>query len=163
MTSQRRGVCRAFDLLEAALKFGAVVLALLMLLALSLQVFARYLFDYALSWSEEISLLWFAWLIVFAGAVGIRRMTHARMSLLLDILPERLQRAMNRFIALLLLILGLYLTYGGWGYFSETIDSVSPAIGFPIGWLYAAAPVFGVLISLFAIERVVTAGQGLDE
>lgn len=158
-----RGGCRVFDLLETALKYGAVVLALLMLVALTLQVFSRYLFNYALSWSEELALLWFAWLIVFSGAVGVRRMTHARMSLVIDHLPPFMQRLMQRFIALLLLGLGFYLAYGGWGYFSETIDSVSPAIGFPIGWLYAAAPVFGVLISLFAMERIITAGQGLDE
>lgn len=163
MLQQTRGSCRVFDWLEAALKTCAVVLALLMLVALTLQVSARYLFDYALSWSEEITLLWFAWLIVFSGAVGVRRMTHARMSLLIDLLPEHLQHWMQRFIALLMLILGLYLTYGGWGYFSETIDSVSPAIGFPIGWLYAAAPVFGALISIFSIERMMTAGKGLDE
>jgi TRAP-type C4-dicarboxylate transport system permease small subunit len=151
------------DRLEAVLKFGAVLLALLMLGSLALQVFARYVFGQALSWSEELALLWFAWLIVFTTAIGFRRMTHARMSLLLDLLPRFARLFAERLIAVLVLILSLYLTYGGWGYFSETIDSVSPAIGYPIGFLYAAVLTFGGLMVVFSVERIITAGQGLDE
>lgn len=151
------------DRLEIALKLGAVLLALLMLAALALQVFMRYVFGQALSWSEELALLWFAWLIVLTSAVGFRRMTHARMSLLLDLLPLVARRFAERLIAVLVLVLSLYLTYGGWGYFSETIDSVSPAIGYPIGFLYAAVLAFGGLMVVFSVERIITAGQGLDE
>lgn len=151
------------DRLEAALKFGAVLLALLMLGSLTLQVVMRYVFGQALSWSEELALLGFAWLIVFTTAVGFRRMTHARMSLLLDLLPQGARRFAERLIAFVVLILSLYLIFGGWGYFSETIDSVSPAIGYPIGFLYSASLVFGILMAIFSLERLVTAGQGLDE
>jgi|UniRef100_UPI004047DBB3 TRAP-type transport system small permease protein len=152
-----------FDRLETALKFGAVLLALLMLGALALQVFMRYVFGQALSWSEELTLLWFAWLIVFTSAVGFRRMTHARMSLLLDLLPAAARRFAERLIAVLVLLLSAYLTFGAWHYFSETIDSVSPAIGYPVGFLYGAVLVFGILMAVFSVERILTAGQGLDE
>lgn len=153
----------ALDRLEAALKFGAVLLALLMLGSLTLQVVMRYVFGQALAWSEELALLGFAWLIVFTTAVGFRRMTHARMSLLLDLFPQGARRFAERLIALLVLILSLYLMFGGWGYFSETIDSVSPATGYPVGFLYSAVLVFGVLMAIFSVERLVTGGQGLDE
>lgn len=153
----------ALDRLETALKFGAVVLAFLMLAALTLQVFMRYVFGQALSWSEELALLWFAWLIVFTSAIGFRRMTHARMTLLLDLLPPAGQRAGERLIALLVLLLSLYLAYGGWNYFYEMMDTTSPALGYPMGFLYAAAPAFAGLLVIFSCERLINGGQGLDE
>jgi TRAP-type C4-dicarboxylate transport system permease small subunit len=85
------------------------------------------------------------------------------MTLLLDLLPPAGRRAGERMIAVLVLLLSVYLAYGGWGYFYETMDTVSPALGYPMGYLYAAAPAFAVLMAVFSCERLVNAGQGLDE
>ena len=154
---------RYFDFLEKVLKLTAVTLVLLMLLALSAQVFLRYVFGKSLSWSEELALLGFAWIIVITTSIGVRRMTHARMDLMLNVLPASLHKWLEKLIALLLLVLGLFITYAGWGYFQETRGSTSAAVGFPIEFLYAAAPAFGVLIALFSFERLMPWAESLDE
>lgn len=154
---------RYFDCLERVLKLTAVTIVLLMLLALAAQVFLRYVFGKSLSWSEELALLGFAWVIVITTAIGVRRMTHARMDLMLSILPASFHQWLEKLIALLLLALGLFIAYAGWGYFQETRGSTSAAIGFPIEFLYAAAPVFGVLIALFSFERLMPWAESLDE
>jgi len=154
---------RVFDWLERILKVSAVIIVLLMLFALAAQVFLRYVFGKSLSWSEELALLGFAWVIVITTAIGIRRMTHARMDLILEVLPEKLHRSVDRLSALLMLALGVFLTYAGWGYVMETRGSTSAAIGFPIEYLYACAPVFGVLVTLFSFERLMPWAESLDE
>jgi TRAP-type C4-dicarboxylate transport system permease small subunit len=154
---------RYFDCLERVLKLAAVTIVLLMLLALAAQVFLRYVFGKSLSWSEELALLGFAWVIVITTAIGVRRMTHARMDLMLNILPASLHQWLEKLIALLLLALGLFIAYAGWGYFQETRGSTSAAVGFPIEFLYAAAPAFGVLIALFSFERLMPWAESLDE
>lgn len=154
---------RYFDFLERVLKLTAVTLVLLMLLALAAQVFLRYVFGKSLSWSEELALLGFAWIVVITTAIGVRRMTHARMDLMLNILPVSLQKWLEKFIALMLLALGVFIAYAGWGYFQETRGSTSAAVGFPIEFLYAAAPAFGVLIALFSFERLMPWAESLDE
>ena len=154
---------RAFDWLERILKVSAVIIVLLMLFALAAQVFLRYVFGKSLSWSEELALLGFAWVVVITTAIGIRRMTHARMDLILEVLPEKLHQSLDRLTALLMLALGLFLTYAGWGYVAETRGATSAAIGYPIEFLYACAPVFGVLVTLFSFERLMPWAESLDE
>ena len=154
---------RYFDCLERVLKLTAVTIVLLMLLALAAQVFLRYVFGKSLSWSEELALLGFAWIVVITTAIGVRRMTHARMDLMLNVLPASLHKLLEKLIALLLLALGLFIAYAGWGYFQETRGSTSAAVGFPIEFLYAAAPAFGVLIALFSFERLMPWAESLDE
>ena len=154
---------RYFDFLERVLKLTAVTLVLLMLFALAAQVFLRYVFGKSLSWSEELALLGFAWVIVISTSIGVRRMTHARMDLLINVLPVALHKWLERLISLLLLALGLFIAYAGWGYLQETRGSTSAAVGFPIELLYAAAPVFGVLIALFSFERLMPWAESLNE
>jgi len=154
---------RCFDFLERVLKLTAVTIVLLMLLALTAQVFLRYVFGKSLSWSEELALLGFAWIVVITTAIGVRRMTHARMDFMLNVLPASLHQWLEKLIALMLLALGLFIAYAGWGYFQETRGSTSAAVGFPIEFLYAAAPAFGVLIALFSFERLMPWAESLDE
>lgn len=153
----------AFDWLERILKAVAVVLVALMLATLAVQVFMRYALGKPLSWSEELALLGFAWVVVISSAIGVRRMTHARMTLLVDLLPKRLHVWADRLVALLLLGIGLFLAHAGWLYVLETRGSFSAAVRYPIEYLYLAAPVFGLLISLFAIERMLPGARMLDE
>jgi TRAP-type C4-dicarboxylate transport system permease small subunit len=154
---------RFCDVIEKVLKYAAVVIVLLMLLALAAQVFLRYVFGVSLSWSEELALLGFGWVIVIATSIGVRRMTHARMDLLVNVLPRPIQRLLERLIALMLCGLGLFLTYYGWDYMIETRGATSAAIGFPIELLYALAPAFGALLALFSFERLLPHAESLNE
>ena len=154
---------RFCDVVEKALKYAAVVVVLLMLAALAAQVFLRYVFCISLSWSEEFALLGFGWVVVIATAIGVRHMTHARMDLLLNILPPSMQWVLERVISLMLCALGVFLAISGWNYMMETRGATSAAIGFPIEFLYALAPAFGVLLALFSFERLFPHAESLDE
>ena len=151
-----------FDKLESVLKMAAVAIVLLMLLTLSAQVFLRYVFGKALS-SEELALLGFAWVVVISTVIGIRRLTHARMDLVIGLLPKTLHGLVDKLVSLMMCALGLFVAYAGWNYVIETRGSTSAAIGFPIEFLYAAAPTFGVLIALFSLERLLPWAESLNE
>ena len=154
---------QVFDWIERVLKSMAVTIVIVMLLSLVAQVFLRYVFGKSLSWSEEVALLGFAWVVVISSAIGIRRMTHARMDLLIAILPRSLHYLIDRLIALMMLGLGIFMTIAGWDYVEQTRGSTSAAIGFPIEFLYASAPFFGVLITIFSFERLMPWAESLDE
>ncbi len=154
---------RFCDMVEKALKYAAVMVVLLMLIALAAQVFLRYVFGVSLSWSEELALLGFGWVIVIATAIGVRHMTHARMDLLLNMLPPSMEWVLERVISLMLCALGIFLAVSGWNYMMETRGATSAAIGFPIEFLYALAPAFGVLLALFSFERLFPHAESLDE
>lgn len=101
--------------------------------------------------------------MVIATAIGVRHMTHARMDLLLNVLPSSFQWVLERLIALMLCGLGLFLAYYGWDYMVETRGATSAAIGFPIEFLYALAPAFGALLALFSFERLLPHAESLNE
>jgi len=153
---------QAFDRLDAVLRALAVVLVLAMLAILFLQVGARYLGGRALSWSEELAMLGFTWVIVLASALGIRHGLHARMSALPDALPRAWSRAVETLVCLLVASLGGVIALTGWEYMQESEGMVSASIGYRLEWLYVAAPTFGVLVTLFALERAVLGGASLD-
>jgi TRAP-type C4-dicarboxylate transport system permease small subunit len=120
-------------------------------------------FGKALSWSEELTLLGFAWVVVISTVIGIRRMSHARMDLVIGLLPKALHRAADGLVAILMSVLGIFIAYAGWNYLIETRGATSAAVGFPIEFLYAAAPAFGVLIALFSLERLLPWAESLNE
>jgi len=144
---------RCFTLLDRVLRGITVTLILAMLVILAIQVASRYLWGQALSWSEEIALLGFAWIIAISTALVMRHGMHARMSLLPDSLPPRGREGLERLIALLLAALGIALVRSGMSYVLETRGMVSAASQYPLEWLHAVAPAFGVLLTLFALER----------
>jgi TRAP-type C4-dicarboxylate transport system permease small subunit len=154
---------RYFDALENVLKLAVVVIVILMLASLSAQVVLRYVFGQSLSWSEELALLGFAWVVVITTAIGVRRLSHARMDLVFNILPQTMHRLAEVVITLMIMTLGAFMAYAGWNYLMETSGSTSAAVGFPIEFLYASAPVFGALVALFSIERLLPWAESLNE
>ncbi len=146
---------KLFDGLDRLLRALAIAIVLGMLAVLALQVGMRYLGGRSLSWSEELSLLGFSWVVVLASALGLRSSLHARMSALIDALPGRSGQALERAVALLVAALGAAMALAGWDYLRETRGMVSASIGYPVEILHAAAPVFGLLVLVFSLERAV--------
>jgi TRAP-type transport system small permease protein len=145
----------ALDRLASSLQKIIVALAVTMLLALSLQVFMRFVMGKALSWSEELALACFSWVMLLSIALGVRHSIHVRMDLLIDRLPSALRHRANQAIWLLIAALGLFITWSGINYVRDSFGTTSAAIGYPIAWLYASAPISGALIAIFALEHAV--------
>ncbi|HEY8369020.1 MAG TPA: TRAP transporter small permease [Thermodesulfobacteriota bacterium] len=126
-----------------------------MLACIAIQVVMRYVFGRTPSWSEELAVLMFAWLTLGGLALGVHEGFHVRMTLLLDPIPGPARAWVERAIDALTAALGLYLVWSGWRFVEFTRGSTSAAIGYPIEILHALAPASGVLIALFALDRVV--------
>jgi TRAP-type C4-dicarboxylate transport system permease small subunit len=146
---------RFYERLERLLKAIVVILIVLMLAVLALQVFMRYFFNKPLSWSEELALLGFAWVVVLSSSIAVRRVSHARLDVIFDALSNSARQVLEKFISFSILALGIFLAYAGWSYLAETSGTRSPAVGYPIALLYSTAPVFGMLIAVFSFEKLV--------
>lgn len=140
--------------LATAVRWLVIALAVAMLVALALQVLMRYAFDRAPSWTEEFAITCFGWSMLLAIALGVRDGIHVRMDLLVELLPPPVQLALERLMLLLIAGCGAFLAWAGLRYAGDTAGAVSAAIGYPLTWLYASAPVSGALVCLFALERV---------
>ncbi|GGB15828.1 TRAP transporter large permease [Allosediminivita pacifica] len=126
----------------------AATAAFVILSAMSVVVLAgvisRYVFNDALSWSEEFALWSFTWLIFTGAAVGIGRGGHVAMRVLTDMLPERWQspvaflRDVAIFLTMTVFVLkGMVLI--------ERVGGTSPTLGLPNPLRYSIIPISGVL------------------
>ena len=114
-----------------------------MLACIALQVVMRYVFGNAPSWTEELALLMFSWSIMGGLALGVREGFHVRLDILLDRLPPSLSRWVESGIEAATAVFGAYLAWSGLRFVDVTSGSVSAAIGYPIEFLHALAPVAG--------------------
>ena len=151
----RSAVRRALDGLAWLLRGVIVALALGMLVLLAWQIFMRFVVGQALSWSEELALTGFTWAMLLATALGVRESIHVRMEILVDAMPAPLRRWGDKLTALLVLALGGCLAWAGWNYAHDSLGTTSAAVAYPMAWLYAAAPVSGALMAVFALEQLV--------
>lgn len=148
------GARRWLALLAAAVRCAVVALVAVMLSVLALQVVMRYAFGQALSWSEELALLCFSWSTLLAIALGVRDAVHVRLDLLVLALPAALARWLDKAVALAVAGVGGFIAWAGQAYVVDSFGATSAAIGYPTAWLYACAPVSGVLILVFALEHL---------
>jgi TRAP-type C4-dicarboxylate transport system permease small subunit len=149
---------RALDRLIAAvayaLRASLVAAMAIMLACIALQVVMRYVFGKAPSWTEELALLMFSWATLGGLALGVREGFHVRLDILINLLPASLRSWAEIAIEAVTAAFGAYLAWSGVRFVDVTSGSVSAAIGYPIEFLHALAPVAGALICLFATWRV---------
>ena len=121
----------------------ALFLALMGILVFS-NVVLRYVFNSGLTWAEEFSRFLFVW-VVFLGAIGaLKENHHLGFSSLVEALPETLKK-LCYVVSQGLMLLCLWVLFDG--SFEMTIlttDTLSPATGIPLAFMYG----IGVIASV---------------
>ena len=140
-------LCRKALLISAA---GLI----LMTLIISWQVFARYVLNASPSWSESIAQLLMLYYILLAAAVGVHENFHLGINLLADNLPDGLAKLIRIVSHVLVFVFGAAMIHGGVSLAMYTVDHLIPALGISRSWAYWPFAATGVLICLFAVEKI---------
>ena len=139
-----------FKLVDVAMAAAMLVMTVMVFV----NVVLRYGFSSGILGSIEVSRFLFVW-IVLLGAVGcLRHGEHLQLTTFIDRLPAPLRRAVLRLGWALILMCCVMLTSGS---FRQTLDNWAnpqPMSGIPIGLVYLAGVVSGVLMSLIALWRL---------
>ena len=98
-------------------------------------VVLRYLFNDALIWGLEVTLILFAWLVLLGISYGFKVTAHLGVDALINILPRRGQRVLAIVSALLCIAYALLLLKGAWDYWAP-FAALQPTEGrwFPLGF-----------------------------
>jgi TRAP-type C4-dicarboxylate transport system permease small subunit len=147
-------VKRFVEATAATLRWSLIAAVALMFVCIAVQVVMRYVFGNALSWSEELALLMFSWAALGGLALGVHEGFHVRLTLILDPLPAGARAWAVRAIELLTAASGAYLVWSGWRYVDITRGGTSAAIAYPIELLHGIAPLAGLFVGIFAVERL---------
>lgn len=130
--------------------FASVV----MVASLLLGVFFRYVVQASLTWSEEVAILAFTWVVLLTSSLGVRENSHVRISLIDDLLPPRVRWALMQLILIAIAVFGLVMVWSGYRFVEFTLGQVSPAVQYPVWLMNASVPVAGALIAVHAVGRL---------
>lgn len=156
-TAEGQGVERLFDRLENGLCGLLVALLAAMTALIGAQVFARYLFNHPLYWTEELGRHLMIWMVFMASVVCLRRGFHLNISFLEQRLRGRARMVLGLVMALLLGYFFYLMVTHGWDLTRKTMGQRSSALHYPMGLVYAAMPLSGLLMLLVDLEQVVAA------
>lgn len=131
-----------------------VALVYVMLGLLAAQVLMRYFLGAPPSWTEELAIILFAWLVLLYASVGLREGFHVA----IQSIPAGwtgLNRVADRLVALLAMGFGIVSLTAGIAYVDRTSGQKTAALQMPIETLYLAVPVCGSLFILHALALLI--------
>jgi TRAP-type C4-dicarboxylate transport system permease small subunit len=131
--------------LDRLMRFGTALLTAGFTVLIFVTVLSRYVFNFSILFSQEVSRLLFIWCCFFAATVAYKQMAHIRFEFAASFLGKRGVLISDVFIhALSLVFFGLI--------FGESISFVHqiwetyfPLIGISQGWLYASVLIASVI------------------
>ncbi|GEM79085.1 TRAP transporter small permease [Vibrio superstes] len=132
---------------------GALLLAVIVIL-ITMQVVMRYVFQNALSWSEELTLWTFIWFIWIGIAYAFKERKHVKVTFFQDLLPSKVKKVIEIMIDIAVVVFLLTMTYQSYKLITlpYVLSQKSVVLNLPIAVMYASAPV-GSLLSVFRIVQ----------
>jgi TRAP-type C4-dicarboxylate transport system permease small subunit len=138
------------------LKF-TVLGTLLIVAAVLYQIFGRYVMNDSPAWTEIFALVVILYVTCFAAAVGVRDGRHIGMDSLLKLAPYPFQLAAEIIVYLGMIVFGLSMAWSGTELGYEMAPYLNAGLPISQAWSYVPLAVGGVLIALFAVERIIAA------
>ena len=141
-------------------KFVATLLIMLMLavvLAISWQVFARYIIGQPSTVSSELARFALMWIGMLGAAYCYRLNCHLSLNVITQKLTIKAQKYTEAFSHLVIVIFAVVvLVIGGLKLVMLTLNPVqlSPVLEMKIAYVYAVLPLSGVLIFIYASDKL---------
>lgn len=137
---------------EGVLMFSFIFLILLVFL----QVVSRYIFNFSLGWSEELSryiLIWITWI---SASYAIRKREHIRITVVKDKLPLFLQKVVELIVILLWFLFVIVMAIEGTKIVQniQQMGQMSATVGVPMWIIYLILPIGGILMGIRLIQQL---------
>jgi TRAP-type C4-dicarboxylate transport system permease small subunit len=150
----------------SALSTGALYLAGIGLVAMSLivlwQVFVRFVLNWNNSWTELTAIMIMSWFIFLGAAVGVRENYHLGFDVLLYVLPKGSKKFLRTISDVVVLAFAIGMIVYGSDLMRLQWNERLPSLGISGAFRYLPVVAGGVLIVLFAVERIVLRWAGVD-
>ncbi len=117
-------------------------------LIMGLQVIMRYVFKQSISWSEEMSRYFFIWFTFLGISYAVHNNSHIRLDIIEQFVPA-LKKPLEYIGDLFFLLFCAYMIKPGITviYFLKNSNQLSPAMQFPMLFVYAALWI-GLLLTI---------------
>lgn len=117
-------------------------------------VVARYAFNSAITWAEEVARFLFVWLTFVGASFGLMKGLHLGMDMVVARFSPRTRSLIEVVNGVVILaFLGVWVV-GGVHLIQANLDYMSPATGFSMGLVYMIGPLAAVLMGIEALSRL---------
>jgi TRAP-type C4-dicarboxylate transport system permease small subunit len=135
-------------LVEAACAIVTVALAV----TVFIQVFNRFVLQTPLAWSEDLAMLLFQWMVFLGAALGVKRMRHFGIELLVRQLPARARHALELLVPVIIGIVALIMVSQGITLLSFNLTRRYGTMNLSYTWAFLPIPVSGGLMLLYLLQ-----------
>ena len=146
-------------------EFFIIPLMFAMSIIIFIQVIMRYVFQNSLTWSEELARYMFVWLGYFSVSFTARRGKHIRIDAAINLYPKKIRPYIEILSEIIVLAFSIFIAITGVTVFQKITWSgqISPAIGLPMQFVYAAPLVGFVLTAIRQIECIIKRIKNLNK
>lgn len=113
-------------------------------------VILRYIFSKGLSWSEELALTCFLWIIFLGAVLAAKERLHIKVDLFLRLLPERIRRVVDVMVHVIVLFTLYMLFVGSMAFVGNAHKSYSQAIPW-LRYSYVYGAIIPGVIGMFVV------------
>jgi TRAP-type transport system small permease protein len=138
---------------KCLLTVGNVFLAGFLALVV-LQVFARYVLQYPLPWTEELGVYLFVWASFMAASVVVGMNDHFSISFLAECLSPQWRRLLDVLVTLLCILFALIVIVKGTGWSWRMLPTSSSVLQVSQGAIYVILPLSGVYMLVHLAARL---------
>lgn len=140
------------NFLDKTMEYVGMTLLSVMVLTVLWQVFTRTILKNPNTMTEEFVRFSLVWLSLLASAYVVGKQAHLNVSLLSDKLEGKNKFILEMIIQTLFLLFAvIIMIYGGMKGVSITMGQISPSLGLPMGYVYLAVPVSGVIMFCYSV------------
>ena len=140
----------------------AALLLGLMFVAFILQIAFRYIFNFPIGWSSELSVICWLWLVLWGTAFVLREREEIRFDLLYLGIGRRGRRACAALFSVALLVLYGASLKGSFDYVSFMKVEKSSYLKIPMSWVYSIYVIFLVAIMVRYLWLLWRLARGAD-
>ena len=126
-----------------------------------IQVVARYVFHYAMPWTEEVSRFLFLWMVWIGAAYATKKNAHLKITALVDHLPKFPRLVCSVIVFIVWIVFAVMITIKGIQLSKMLFlsEQTSPVMEIPMGYMYLSVPVGTGLMSLRLIQNLFLKGD----
>jgi len=147
----RAGFQRVYAVLDKTLSHAVVWLIVLSAAISVLQVFFRYVLNNSLPWTEEAAQWAFGWAVFLGMGLLTGRDGHISIKLAGNRLSDGLAQGHVFVVRMIVAATSVMMIINGSDFVSRVMQ-VSPALEWPMKWLFVAVPVGGALNLIFLLK-----------
>ena len=146
--------------LDTCIEATCAVMVVALAVIVFVQVFNRFVLQTPLAWSEDLAMLLFQWVVFLGAALGVKRMRHFGIELVVRQFPQRMRHQVELLTPIVMAIVALVMIFQGWAILGLNRTRIFSSMDLTYIWAFLPIPIGGVLILIYLIQVEIDRWRG---